>query len=514
MIHKNSSVLRIAQKILFAALLMCISNLSHSQGIIKQVRGTFINFNYQDERNKYMNPRDVDLTSPVLWRLKINELSEMGLEYIVLMYVADEGKSYYPSLFMPHAYPDGRESPVEAIMNAADEKGIKVFMSTGWARNQDDNPRLPEIRVTQIKIMHETADQFSKHKSFYGWYLPCEDVVGPFLSQNAVDAANSLAAEARSITPKAKIMISPYGLKSANFDDNQFADQIAKLKVDIIAYQDEIGCVVEPMPLVHMKENFRHLREVHDKARIQLWSNDECFTWEKGLNVRPSALIPAPFPRFLSQLAGVSKAGVDEVISFSICGIFDKPGSRIEIGQPYFAGKAYEDYMDWRAGKGRWPLLAASFTGDLKHKAISSPVVFKNPPSDVYTNGNLTDGKLGQEDYTDKNWLGFEKKDMIATIDLGSNQKINHIAARFLTYKLKNIFLPTSVEFSVSDDGKIFRTAGTINMDQGVNDRYDCWIDIADTGELNENARFIRVYAINAIGQWIFSDEILVNPEY
>ena len=501
-------------KIIIAAILLASTSFGQTQNTTKKVHGTFINFAYMDERNKYMNPAGVDNISPDLWRLKIKELSDMGIEYVIIMYVANDDKAFYPSDFMPHAYKAGKESPVEAVMNAADDNNIKIFMSTGWAHNQDDNPRLPEIRAIQTKIMHETAKLFSKHKSFYGWYLPCEDVVGPYLSQNAVDAANSLTAEAKSLTPEAKVLISPYGLRLANFDNSQFADQIAKLKVDIIAYQDEIGCVVETTPLPHMKENFKHLREVHDKTKIELWANDESFTWEKGLNTRPSALIPAPFPRFLSQLVGVSKANVDEVISFAITGIYDKPDSKIPIGQPAFGPKAYQEYMDWIDGKGRWPLLEASFYHNLKHDGISKPAIVTNPASSAYSKGNLTDGNLGVEDNIDKNWLGFEKKDMIATIDLGTNQKIKYLAARFLSYKPQNIFLPTSVEFSISDDGKKFRTLKTVTMDQALNDKYDCWIDMATADNLNETARFVRVYAINGIGQFILSDEILVNPEY
>lgn len=500
--------------LILVSLTFCNAAVAQSQSFPKQVRGTWINFVYQDERNKYMNPAEVDITSPDLWRLKVKELSEMGVEYVVIMYVAIDGRSFYPSDFMPPYYPANRGSPVEAVMNAADENKMKVFMSTGWAKDQDDNPVLPEIRAIQVKIMHETAKLFSGHKSFYGWYLPCEGVIGPYLSQKAVDAANSLTDEAKKLTPDKKVMISPYGLRLAKFDDRRFAEQISKLKVDIIAYQDEVGCVVEPMPLPHMKENFARLREVHNKTKIELWANDESFTWEKGLNVRPSALIPAPLPRFLSQLAGVSKAGVDEVTSFAICGIYDKPGSEMPIGQPVFAAKAYTEYMDWKDGKGRWPLLAASFFSDLKHDAISKPVIFKFRPSPAYSGGNLTDGKLGTEDYTDKNWLGFEKNDMIAVIDLETKQPVRKLAARFLTYKLKDIFLPTSVEFSVSDDGKNFRTIKTVPMDQYLNDRYDCWIDIAMAEDLNENARFVRIYAVNGLGQWIFADEILVNPSY
>ncbi len=277
------------------ALLLAAGCTAYGQVVPKPVRGTWINFEYQDERNKYMNPVEVDGTSPELWKLKVKELKEMGIEYLIIMYVANEGKAFYPSEFMPPAYPAGRKSPVEAVMDAADENDLKVFMSTGWAKNQDDNPALPETRAIQLKIMHETAKLYSAHKSFYGWYLPCEDVVGPFLSQKAVDAANALTAEARSVTPKARVMISPYGLRNAKFDDGKFTEQIAKLKVDIIAYQDEIGCVVEPMPLPRMKENFRHLREVHDKTGIELWANNESFTWEKGSEYASFSTHPGSF---------------------------------------------------------------------------------------------------------------------------------------------------------------------------------------------------------------------------
>lgn len=507
--------MKITGKILLTAVLIATASLIQAQKITKPVKGTFINFTFQDERNKYMNPKKIDDSSPELWRLKIKELSEMGVEYVILMFVANDGKAFYPSQSMPHAYKAGSESPVEAVMNSADQLKMKVFMSTGWAKDQDDNPALPEIRAKQIIIMHETAKLFSGHKSFYGWYLPCEDVVGPYLSQKAVDAVNSLTSEARSLTPKAKVLISPYGLRLAKFNDGKYAEQIAKLNVDIVAYQDEIGCVVEPMPLNHMKDNFNHLREVHNKTKIELWANNECFTWEKGLNTRPSALIPAPLPRFLSQLVGVSKAGADEVVSFAFCGILDKPASPIPIGQPFFAEKAYSEYMEWRKGEGRWPLLAASFYGNLKHDAISKPVkIASSPSSSTVSNELLTDGRLGTEDINDSNWVKIEKKDLVATIDLRANKKINTMAARFLSYKLKNIFMPTSVEFSVSDDGKKFRTIKNVTMDQYLNDRYDCWIDIADAGKLNENARYIRVYAINGTGQWIYSDEILVNPVY
>ena len=480
----------------------------------RPVKGTWINLAYQDERNKYMNPPSVDNCSPELWRLKVRELSEMGLEYIIIMYVANEGKAFYPSQFMAPAYDPKKESPVEAIMNAADQYNMKVFMSSGWAKNQDDNPGLPEIRAIQFKIMAETAKLFSGHRSFYGWYLPCEDVVGPFLSQRAVDAANMMSAEAKKLTPAAKVLISPYGLRMANFSDGKFARQIGKLKVDIIAYQDEVGCVVEPMPIPHLKQNYISLRQVHNKTGIAFWSNDESFTWEKGLNTRPSALIPAPFPRFLSQLCGAAAAGVDEVSSFAICGIYDKPGSEIPLGEPFFSSKAYSEYSEWREGKGRWPLLEATFLGTVENAGSNMNVTVQGKNGATESASLLVDGRLGTEDINDPAWSLFDKHDLVATVDMGSQKSVNSLAVRFLTYRLQGIYFPTVVEFALSEDGKNFREIRTVQMDQCLNDRYDCWIDIAFTGPLNERGRFIRVWAINGLGQKIMSDEIFINPKY
>ncbi len=508
---------RISVSTLLTGFTLCSSLLLHpaslsSQHLAKPVRATWINFEYQDERNKYMNPFGTDMTNPELWKTKMSELNEFGIKYVILMYVANNGRSFYNSNFMPHAYKDGIPSPVDVIMKSADELGMKVFMSSGWAKDQDDNPALPEIRSVQLKIMKETADLYSKHKSFYGWYLPCEDVVGPFLSERAVNAANELASEARKLTPGAKVMISPYGLRMAKFDDGRFAEQIAKLKVDIIAYQDEIGCVVEDMPIPHLKENFMKLREVHDKAGIAFWSNNEAFTWEKGLNTRPSALIPAPFPRYLSQICGASAAKVDEVSSFAICGIFDKPGSAFPIGEPELSRTAWKDYMDWLSGKGRWSILEATFLNLLSNEAKGMTVTFTGRESASTGAGLLTDGKFGVESTSDKNWVINEKGDLIFVVDMKKEVDIRSVATRFLTYRKHSIAFPSTVEFSFSADWQNFTSPVTVRMDNYLPDRYDCWIDLAYSGPITIRSRYIRVYCINSAGMKIMCDEVIVNP--
>lgn len=67
---------------------------------------------------------------------------------------------------MPPAYNEENESPVDAIMDEAADLGMKVFLSTGWAKNQDDNLRDPAIKQRQKDIMKELAALYKDNAAF------------------------------------------------------------------------------------------------------------------------------------------------------------------------------------------------------------------------------------------------------------------------------------------------------------------------------------------------------------
>ena len=348
------------------------------------ITGTFINLPYQDVRNKYTNPAEMDGTDPQMWTAKIAEMKNMGMEYLIFMSVANEEKAYYPSKLMDWHYPADRQSPVDAIMDAAAEHGMKVFMSTGWAKDQDDNLRDPAIKGRQIEMMEELAGLYGDHQAFYGWYLPVEDCLGPVLTDYAVEAVNALTARARELTPAAKILISPYGIFNSDFHDPRYEEQLSRLEVDIIAYQDEIGCVRERYPLTNLRSNWKKLRAIHDKTGVEMWANCETFAWERGTNDRTSALVPAPFPRLLSQLAAATEGGAERIVSFIMCGLFDDPASEYPLGQPEWSAKAYEDYMTWLSGDEYWALAEDFFIGNRGPVALEDV----DDPWDIYAPGS------------------------------------------------------------------------------------------------------------------------------
>lgn len=434
---------------IIALMLSFTLNARENKTNVLPITGTWLNLAYQDVRNLYTNPPGSDNTNPEMWATKVRELNEMGVEYLVFLAVANEGKSFYPSRLMPCDYPQNRKSPVDAIMDEAAKLGMKVFMSTGWAKDQDDNLRDPKIKQRQLDIMEELACLYKDHKALYGWYLPVEDCLGPVLTDYAVEAVNALTERAKQLTPDKKILISPYGIFNSDFSHPNYAKQICRLKVDIIAYQDEVGCVREDYPIVRLRENWKKLRKIHDEAGIEMWANCETFTWEKNTNDRESALIPCSYSRLLEQQIVATEGGAEKIISFMLCGIWENPDSPYKIGQPHWSNVAWKDYMDWKSS------------------------------NSAYWNAMEKSLKKG-----DSNW-----------IDLKSgyhefNISKDNLFVRFLNYKKGGYILPDMVSLAVSSDGVNYTTIAVESAKAFANTRHDAFSDgfHFDTSKLSKKS--------------------------
>jgi hypothetical protein len=157
------------------------------------------------------------------------------------------------------------------------------------------------------------------------------------------------------------------------------------------------------------------------------------------------------------------------------------------------------------------------------HLALYKPVNLAAPASQKYHNGDksaLTDGLKGNEDYH-MNWLGFEGEDMEATIDLGSVQQVQSLRTDFLQDINSWVFMPPEVTYSLSRDGKNFRSVAEVKNTIPENQNGALTAPFqADFKPIK--ARFVRVYARSlktcplwhkgAGGPaWIFADEIVVR---
>lgn len=309
---------------------------------VQPICGSWISVWWDDRRHSYWNEPCLKFTAEQ-WQLAIKDVADLGFEYLVLLAVAKGGKAFYDTPLLPKLEMACAD-PIGAMLTGADKHGVKFFISSDWYGEWDDRALLdPDRMAKRFQMMQELAARYGKHRSFHGWYWPNEACLTPYYTDNFMRHVNECSREAHRLMPKAKILIAPYGTNKAVCDDN-YVRQLEQLDVDIIAYQDEVGCL--RMTPEQSAVAFERLRRAHDRApQRALWADVETFAWEGPLNKQTSPLIPAPFDRLRAQLEAVSPY-VDKILIYQYQGLMNKPGSRAFAGHPE-SGRLYEDYVGW-----------------------------------------------------------------------------------------------------------------------------------------------------------------------
>lgn len=166
------------------------------------------------------------------------------------------------------------------------------------------------------------------------------------------------------------------------------------------------------------------------------------------------------------------------------------------------------------------PVVSAEFV----KMTISKDCNLINAPARQYSgNGGLTlvDNMRGHEDFRIGGWLGFEKDNLEAVIDLRENKTVSKLSAGFLQDENAWIFMPVQVEYFLSDDGITYKSAGVVKNDVSwqkpgvILKNFD--LTITPTA-----ARFVKVIGTNMGtcpeghkgnpgAAWIFGDEIIVE---
>lgn len=311
--------------------------------LVKPISGSWFEFGHLSiQEGKHFNAA-LPQFSEAQWKAKVHEISQTGMQYLVLMSVANAGKTFYPSKLQPR-FDYVCADPLEAVLTAADECGIKFFVSNDFWGEWSETSKLmtdPEIARLREKGMAEIAEKYSHHKSFYGWYYPNETGLWNAFDMTTINYVNHCNKIAKSLTPHSVNLIAPYGTKSTKCDE-KYVQRLEMLDIDIVAYQDEIG--VRKTEAGSAGKYFEALYTAHAKAgRSRLWADIEIFDFEN--DVYKSALIPADFNRILKQLEDVSPY-VENILVYQYQGMMNKPGSKSFLGHPN-STKLYSDYTNW-----------------------------------------------------------------------------------------------------------------------------------------------------------------------
>ncbi|MBK7030833.1 MAG: GH92 family glycosyl hydrolase [Bacteroidales bacterium] len=175
-------------------------------------------------------------------------------------------------------------------------------------------------------------------------------------------------------------------------------------------------------------------------------------------------------------------------------------------------------YAESKGIASQW--ISAEFLKIKNDKDIS----LSTQPASQYSGngaGTLVDGLSGSLDYRVGGWLGFEKVNLEAVIDLREKKSLTRFSAGFLQDENSWIFMPSQVEFLISDDGINYTSAG-IAKNNTPTDKKGTLLSSLSLPALTVQARYVKVIA-SSLGTcpeghkgypnacWIFCDEITIE---
>jgi hypothetical protein len=219
-------------------------------------------------------------------------------------------------------------------------------------------------------------------------------------------------------------------------------------------------------------------------------------------------------------------------------GLFEKDSTANWQAKPYYV-ELLETFVSIAKERGHLLLHETRLTPDeyfkefsthLKHGAknhlgVGKRITFETPPDARYPGGGpdaLIDGFSASNNYQ-FGWQGWYGKDMVVTIDLGTEHAVDSIVLGFLRDPQSWIFLPERVLIDISLDGETWsaydRTELVQQAQRGIPNTFRLSAALVPA----QLARHIRITAKNlgtlppwhgSKGQcWLFCDEIVAYGE-
>lgn len=417
----------------------------------KPLSGSFIDVAY-DDRLRYANTA-AHAFSCATWSAKIKEWGDAGLDTVIFQAVHDARWGAYYSSTLPNMtlWSGACSDVVGAVLDGAESMNMSVYLSCEYVGTERDG-LTPPLIAARVAILDELARKYGARASYAGFYFASEAHIAPLFDPSFIAYCATLSGAMRAVTPHARTLISPYGTRSAVSSGTYVAQlrALAAAGVDTIAYQDEVGCVRDELPIATATAAWATLAAAHAAAGglPALWANVEAFTWEDLPNNDTSPLIPAPWPRLLAQIAAAAPH-VDKVLTFSAEALLDAPGSRQRWGPP--SGDAQRAWTAWQDSfppRGGSPSsAAAALLADavgaraLAHSAIGANVTVAPLPLPAFAPSAaraIVDGRTGAPSpFGDAAaawvaWRAASQQRIDIVVDLGAPTRVSNAAVHAL----------------------------------------------------------------------------------
>jgi predicted alpha-1,2-mannosidase len=262
--------------------------------------------------------------------------------------------------------------------------------------------------------------------------------------------------------------------------------------------------------------------DMGDKASD--WGAKEADCPVSGIKELP--IMPAPFVQTgarvfrENQMVSLGSADPKAELYYTLDGT--EPTSKsTRYTRPIKLDKSAKMMFFAQGKNGKSAVMSADFT---KMQANVHVLRYNTRYDNQYTargEDGLVDMLRGGADFRSGGWQGYEGVNLDVVLDLGKTRDITRLTAGFLQDENSWIFLPSRVEFEVSDDGKTFKSAGTVQNDVSPTEKGTIQKDFA-LSLSGVQARYIRVVGMS-LGNcpaghkgagnrcWLFADEVMVE---
>ncbi|MGL5319120.1 MAG: glycoside hydrolase family 20 protein, partial [Bacteroidales bacterium] len=152
-----------------------------------------------------------------------------------------------------------------------------------------------------------------------------------------------------------------------------------------------------------------------------------------------------------------------------------------------------------------------SFAVDI-HKGLGRPIEVSKYLGGYAAGGKnaLVDGQIGTFSYRDQKWQGYVRR-IESVVDLGESQEISEVRTRFMQLVGPWIWLPTEVQYLVSDDNVNFTPIATLTHDVPENTERMILRDFTFKGSAKGRYVKMLVKPVKTVGAVMFVDELVIN---
>lgn len=280
------------------------------------------------------------------WKKQIYDMNEVGIKGVVIqnLFLCNEyvnqhdmtaetyrGKAFYDSGLYGERVEISAKDPVRAILEAASECGMHVFLGVGHYAWFDFSRESLEWHKNVTK---ELYDLYGGYESLYGWYVS-EEIMGDFyysyppvpdgFVSQIIDFFAEYTRFVRKLTPAKPVAFAPNNIRFEVYE---------KEWRQVLPHIDILLPFAFARDLEH--SNILEIKRICDACDTHLWVDMEVFRFpiEHGL-------VPKSGEELITEIR--SYDDVEQIFGYQYTGLMSHPENEISVG-----GKAAEDlYVEY-----------------------------------------------------------------------------------------------------------------------------------------------------------------------